>query len=503
MAQQSKITSRPLTKALGTASILGMAIAGANFANAIQTDFGVEYRATAFAVQNEAADEGTYDSDTDDGLAHLIRLKGNFKHESGVSLITSVELAGDRWTGDGRRGTGTGNLGAYNSGNTGDNVRLDLGYIQVPLGGNLLRVGRQAANWNNCFLVCDDRRDRISGIFPTSIGTVVALYDRRQDTARNQNQDDGDMVAAGLVTKVADMDAGFLWVHWLKDYEGGVADPGFPTSAEVQLVFNPTNNPALPPNGTPVSQVPGGYSGPTTTINQPLGGEGAAGAYVLQDVHLISPYINGSLGDALDFSLGFNYVFNGGVEAQDTDSPDTVNSVFPMEDNDQYFTESSWSQYVRLGTSVGVADLDFQYVGTQDGGLVSSGFDTYASAINSNPESTASAASVYTMGSGLGRKDFDETLFIGRATFNVTPQFKLMGSVGHLNIDSGDDDDSSMVYDLQAHYQVNDVVKTWLTAGMLTDNEVGSLSGNNLAGVGGDWENDDALSVTANLSVNF
>jgi len=78
-----------------------------------------------------------------------------------------------------------------------------------------------------------------------------------------------------------------------------------------------------------------------------------------------------------------------------------------------------------------------------------------------------------------------------------------MGSVGHLTIDNGNDDDSSMVYDVQAHYQINEALKTWLTAGMLTKNDVGRLSGNSLASVGGDWENDDAIAVTANLSVSF
>lgn len=448
MVQQKKITSRPMTKALGTASILSMAIAGANMANALETDFGVEYRATAFALQNEAPVEG-YGSDTDDGLAHLIRLKSNFKHESGVSLITSIELAGDRWRGD-DRDTQTADLGAFNPGNTGDNVRLDLGYVQMPFGNNIIRVGRQASNWNNCFLVCDDRRDRVLGLFPTSIGNVLALYDRRQDTTRNQNQDDGDEIALGLATRAAGMDMGALWIHWFKNYEGDLLAP---------------------------------------TGEETPAGEPGAVPYVVQGVHIISPYISGNLVDTVDFTVGFNYVFNGSVEAPGA--------------TDQYFTEPSWSQYVRLGTSVGIADLDFQYVGAQDGGLISSGFDTYSSVVNTNPESTANAASLYTMGGTFGLKDYDERLFIGRASFDVTPQLKVMGSVGHLTIDNGNDDDSSMVYDVQAHYQINEAVKTWLTAGMLTKNDVGRLSGNSLASVGGDWENDDAIAVTANLSVSF
>ena len=42
------------------------------------------------------------------GFGHLIRVKGNFLDEdTGISVYTSVEVAGDRWTGD-DRGTATG-----------------------------------------------------------------------------------------------------------------------------------------------------------------------------------------------------------------------------------------------------------------------------------------------------------------------------------------------------------------------------------------------------------
>ena len=91
---------------------------------------------------------------------------------------------------------------------------LDLGYAQIPLPGKaVLRVGRQEANWNNGLLVSDDRRDRILGIVPTSVGTVLALYDRRGDQKGFFANDNGDMTALGMITKLGGFQTGALWVH--------------------------------------------------------------------------------------------------------------------------------------------------------------------------------------------------------------------------------------------------------------------------------------------------
>jgi hypothetical protein len=200
MAQQSKITSRPLTKALGTASILSMAIAGANVANAIQTDFGVTYKAEGFAVSSDAFEDAGAASSTDNGFANRLRVKADFKDEAtGISVHTSTELAADRWSGDGKSLPSNMASGQSYSGNANEDVSLDLGYVQVPFSnGTIVRVGRQAANWSNCFLTCDDRRDRVLTLTPTSLGTVIALYDRRSDTAQFANRDNGDQVALGL-----------------------------------------------------------------------------------------------------------------------------------------------------------------------------------------------------------------------------------------------------------------------------------------------------------------
>ncbi|SFR80272.1 hypothetical protein SAMN05216203_3062 [Marinobacter daqiaonensis] len=447
MAQQSKtaLTSRPLTKALGTASILGLAIAGANMANAIQTDFGVDFQSSAFAVDSDAYEAAGRDSATDTGFANLLRVKADFKHEgTGVSVHTRTELAGDRWTGDGGRNTpaggtggGGGITGAYNNGNLGSNVRLDLGYVQVPFAnGTILRVGRQEANWSNCFLVCDDRRDRIITITPTSLGTVIVGYDRRQDSTSFRNPDNGDMVNAGLVTRLGGFTTGLLYVYWMENSDGA---PG--------------------------------------------------GQYALQGTHLFSPYISGKLGDAVTLTAGLNYFDGNAIDFG----------------NGQIFADAATSEYVRLGTNLGAIQLNAQWVGTQDGGLVSPGFDTYSSLVNNNPESTANPTSVIRMGGASGLEDYEENLFIAKAGFNVSPQLMIHGSIGTLMIDTGTADDDSMVYDLGASYKINDAVTTSATWGMVTKSDVLATAGNSLiAGSQGvSLANDDIMAASINLDVKF
>lgn len=447
MVQQSKtaLTSRPLTKALGTASILSLAIAGANVANAsIQTDIGVDYKAQFFVVDSEGFDGNTYGpsaspatnaSETDNGFANLLRVKADFRHEgTGVSLHTSTQLAGSRWTGD-VRGDGT---RAY-SADGNENVTLDLGYVQIPFANRtVLRVGRQASSWSNCFLVCDDRRDRILGLIPTAAGTVILGYDRRRDTTSFANPDNGDMWNLGLVTRVGGFNVGLLYVNWLENTDGG---------------------------------------------------SGQTDQYPIQGMHIFSPYIQGQVTDNVNMAFGLNYFGGNAIDFG----------------NGQVFADNAWSQYLRLGTSLDVVDLNFQAVLTQDGGSVSQGFDTYSSLLNNNPDSTASPTSLVRMGGASGLKGHEEMLFIAQAGFNVSPALTLKGAIGYYDIDNSAASDDSMVFDLQAHYRLNEAVSTSVTWGMITKNDVATTTGNSLVpGSGGaGFADDDLMAASVNLNVKF
>ena len=177
--------------------------------------------------------------------------------------------------------------------------------------------------------------------------------------------------------------------------------------------------------------------------------------------------------DLFKLSVGFNWMGNNqideaapGVKYNDVGADGVV------------YTDSSWSEYVRIEKDLGVLDFGVQYLGAQDGGLISSGFDTYSSMINSSPESTANPTSVYRMGGKSGRKDYNESLIIGKVGFQLTPQFKLTAAAGNLAIDNGTNDDNSLVLDLQGSYQVNKAFRVWATAGMISSNDVGTLTGN-------------------------
>ena len=100
----------------------------------------------------------------------------------------------------------------------------------------------------------------------------------------------------------------------------------------------------------------------------------------------------------------------------------------------------------------------------------------------------------------------------GKLTWNVTPKLAVTGAVGQLDIDNpgtpgGNNSvsDESNFYDLQVSYQVNKSLKTWVTYGILEENEAGALSGNTLLGAlpSADFSQDDVQAASVNLAVSF
>lgn len=456
--EQPKFSVKRLGQAIGLCSVVGATAMLSPAALALKTDFGMEYQATAFGTQSDAYNPNG-GAKSDNGFAQLIRVKGNFLDEnSGISVYTSVELSGDRWSGDNNTpvygGTQTTANNAFNTANRGDNVRLDLGYVQIPVGHTIFRIGRQAASFNNCFLVCDDRRDRILVIQPLSkTATIVGGYDRRQDTYAYSATDNGDMGFLGYIGNISGWNTGVLYVKWGNNYSGTLGASPLPS-----------------PSGT----------------------------YVLSNVDLFSAYTSGQIGP-VKTTVGGNLVTDGNVKSG--------------AGNDQFFTNRSTSAYLRLEGNAGPVGLGLQYVGSWDGGLISDGFNTWSDMINSSPESTANPTSMYHMGNALGVKNFNENLVIGKASYNFTPKWSVTGAVGSLKIDNGTNSDSSMVYNLNVAYQVNKGVKTWLSLGMLEKNDVGGLSGNSLEPVPGgagsapggstNWAKGNVKAASLNLSVDI
>lgn len=149
----------------------------------------VDYRATGFYVETyPETDAAGLEIDDQRGVDQLLRVKMDFGDEDGVKVNTRVILYDQIWQGD-RRASGA---AGSNISDHSDNIALDYGYMNLPLGhGFSFRVGRQEANWGNCFTTCNDRRDRIALFKQIGYTTLIALYDKRQEGLININNDGG------------------------------------------------------------------------------------------------------------------------------------------------------------------------------------------------------------------------------------------------------------------------------------------------------------------------
>lgn len=138
--------------------------------SAVAVDFNGEFEANAVNLDNDAPGQ-----EDGRGIRQLLRLGANIKLDDGVQIVTRMNLSNREWSGDRPQP----DIDDAYSPDTADNVTLDLGYLQLPLGPGILRIGRQESNWGNCFVSCDDRRDRIQYVTRLG-GTNIALgYDKR------------------------------------------------------------------------------------------------------------------------------------------------------------------------------------------------------------------------------------------------------------------------------------------------------------------------------------
>lgn len=138
--------------------------------SAVAVDFNGEFEANAVNLDND--EPGQEDGR---GIRQLLRLGANIKLDDGVQIVTRMNLSNREWRGDRPQP----DIDDAYSPDAADNVTLDLGYLQLPLGPGILRIGRQESNWGNCFVSCDDRRDRIQYVTRLG-GTNIGLgYDKR------------------------------------------------------------------------------------------------------------------------------------------------------------------------------------------------------------------------------------------------------------------------------------------------------------------------------------
>ena len=198
------------------------AIAPAAFAG--NASFGGDANVEGYMLRTDVDGNDITESDLR-GYTNRIRVKGTYKTDGNVSVNTRIILNDSSWTGDNHSG---GVQGAYaNSAN--DAVAVDYGYIQAPILGWTFRFGRQVANWGNCFLTCDDRRDRILAMKRFGGTTLIFLNDKRQSTSDQEaynlntttlefepaSTSEGDLYTAAAVGVINGWQWGLLAGKWI------------------------------------------------------------------------------------------------------------------------------------------------------------------------------------------------------------------------------------------------------------------------------------------------
>jgi hypothetical protein len=155
------------------------------------------------------------------GFAQLLRVKIDAENKDGIALRTRTVLSGDKWNGDAAENAVSGN--SSNSFNGGNPVRLDYGYLESPLLDQWkARVGRQEANFSDCFNTCDDRRDRLMLYKLYGHYLPAVLFDKRSEGDIAKEGDDGDMYAAALFHFHPVHEWAVLYATWINDDESYV-----------------------------------------------------------------------------------------------------------------------------------------------------------------------------------------------------------------------------------------------------------------------------------------
>jgi len=439
-------------KKFSSALALAAVISVPAVAQAADVNFGAEFEVNGYSVD---MDQGT-NTDTFAGFQQRTLLTADMKGDGGVSFHTGVLLSGDTWSGDnhvtssGNNAAGqldaAGRTSVTDQGDGSDVVTMDYGYVQIPMLAGVVRAGRMKASWADCFLACDDRRDRIQYLTKLGNTTVFGLFDKRVEGMTNYSKDDGDMWLAGFVGNYAGWTAGSVFFY---------------------------------------------FAG-----NDNTSGGGAGTGYALTDVYAVSPYVKGKAGP-VDIEAAVNY-FNGGSNS--TNSPAT---------NGAFFQSAGTSEFVRVGWGTGPIMVEGQVIAVQDGGLVDAGFDSFSSLIANSPSRDVSPTSVVGIGSA-GLNDITDKLsqqfYAVRVTGNITDKWALVGAVGGFNykndsanVKAADIKGSGAFYDAQVHYMVTKNTTISATYGALTGDDI--QAGMTSAAASND--NADPSAVSLNLNTKF
>ncbi len=364
-----------------------------------------------------------------EGLRELAHL--GFDAKAGeASLHAGAILQGYTWVGN-AHGADTPAYPNQVTGISSNAIRLDYAYLETPIPGGIdLSVGRQIVNWGYCFTACDTRRDRIKLVKVINKHWVfVDLWDKRAPTL-NSN--------ANPKYSVGDYRSGYMWLN------GFVAGfhPGMNSQFHVgSFISIFRGNTATGANAT---------GSPTGTVNS---------GYALEGVDLWSSWIRGNIG-GWQYLGNLNVTKNGKILWPDTSEAYAVRVSHDLMSN-------QWN-------------LAGQYIGVHNGGLISSGYDTFSSLVNNSPAMDTSPTNVTNLG-GVGTLNggqYKQWMAMVRLSWMPTQAWTLNVAGGRMHRDGGagagglggfttGTTENDNVFDVQAHYQLSPNVRTWATWGMI------------------------------------
>lgn len=407
-------------------------------ANAAEVTWGGEYAVQYFARQERAiVAPATGTIQDSEGFFQTLRIKPTFKLENNISLVTSITLYQNNWLGDHRftgvtnhAGLGVGGIGSV-AGDGSERMQLDLGYLQMPLAGGTLRVGRQAASWGHEFGGSNDRRDRI--LYMKRLGSVtgIAIYDKRREGSLVEPKDDGNMWLLAAIGNTA----GWLWGVDLAYWDGKE----------------------------------------NADINAGVIGTGNFNAYWLKKVFTVQPFFKGKIGGKVELSGAANFMSGDGY----------ANGVTRNWANDGVWANDSLAYFVKAGMEMGKVKLEGQLAQVIDGGLVGNGWDSFSSLINNTNDNDPNPINIATLG-GLGDDKDDQMLVAIRATAAVADGLTIKGALGWFEKKNDhaatSNKASEMFADLGVEYAMSKEVTLFATYGMIMGDEAPVVATNQSRG---------------------
>ena len=149
----------------------------------------------------------------------------------------------------------------------------------------------------------------------------------------------------------------------------------------------------------------------------------------LDQIKQFSPQLEGKLA-GIDFNLYYTVLWGGTV----------------------YYKDTSHAAALKFAHDFEIFKFEFQSMGTMDGGLIASGFDSLSSIVNSSPDSNQSSIKVKTIGFGLGSKKVDEQLHMLRFSKIFTPDFSATVGGGYGVFYAASKNQKNTIVDATARY---------------------------------------------------